>query len=93
MKLNRFCAVLSVCALAVAACGGSSGGDGKAEIKNAVLASVGETITNGLSPERDGFAFPNFGAGASAEQLDGADLLAMFGGSSDVRERPDWKLL
>ena len=77
---------VALCGLLVttAACGGSSGGSDGASVKNAAPATIGQSIQSGLLPERDGFAFPNFGAGVTPEELDGADLVTMFGASPDV---------
>lgn len=81
-RLRRSVA-LGVAVALLAACGGS-GDDASTAVKNAASGAESESIANGLTPERDGFAFPNFGAGVSPEELDGADLVEMFGGSSDV---------
>lgn len=55
----------------VSACGG----------KSAVpLTAVAEDI--GLAPKSNGFSFANFGANASPEVFDAADLVTMFGASS-----------
>lgn len=80
--LRRLVAV-GVAATILAACGGS-GDNSSTAVKNATAGAELESIANGLTPERDGFAFPNFGAGVTPEELDGADLAEMFGGSSDV---------
>ncbi|MBU3703273.1 MAG: hypothetical protein FGM42_02760, partial [Ilumatobacteraceae bacterium] len=84
MRSSRITAVLLSCGLVATACGGGSGSSGSADVKNASLSPTGQAIQSGLIPERDGFAFPNFGAGVSPEELDGADLVEMFGSSADV---------
>ena len=74
----------------LAACGGgggggsaSGGGDSKAA-DITVPASKGENVDIGLAPNPNGFAFANFGAGASPEQFGADDLVAMFGSGPDV---------
>lgn len=64
--------ILSVVVAAlVAACSGS----GSPAVKD---------VTSGLQLAKDTFTFANFGAGATPEQLNEADLVAMFGGSTAV---------
>ena len=65
-----------------AACGGSSSSSSNA-VRNA-LEVAATPVASGLAPQANGFAFPNFGAGATPEQLNADDLVKMFGGSATV---------
>ncbi|MBM3731104.1 MAG: hypothetical protein FJW44_09840 [Actinobacteria bacterium] len=71
----------------LAACGGGGGGGGGGESKAAditVPEAKGVSVDLGLAPNPDGFAFANFGAGASPEVFGAEDLVAMFGSGADV---------
>jgi len=71
----------------LAACGGGGGGGGGGESKAAditVPEAKGVSVDLGLAPNPDGFAFANFGAGASPEVFAAEDLVAMFGSGADV---------
>ena len=71
----------------LAACGGGGGGGGGGESKAAdvtVPEAKGVNVDLGLAPNPDGFAFANFGAGASPEVFGAEDLVAMFGSGADV---------
>lgn len=75
----------------LAACGGGGGGgsatDAGGDNKAAditVPEAKGVNVDNGLAPNPNGFAFANFGAGASPEVFGADDLVAMFGNGADV---------
>jgi hypothetical protein len=88
-KRRVFAATASLALLA--ACGGGGGGggaaDGGGDSKAAditVPEAKGVNVDNGLAPNPNGFAFANFGAGASPEVFGADDLVAMFGSGPDV---------
>lgn len=75
----------------LAACGGGGGGGGSADAGGdskaadiTVPEAKGVNVDNGLAPNPNGFAFANFGAGASPEVFGAEDLVAMFGNGPDV---------
>ena len=77
----RVLAILLVSSVLIAACGGSSSStDGE---RNSVVVAT-TPVASGLEPQANGFAFPNFGAGATPEELNGNDLVTMFGASDTV---------
>jgi hypothetical protein len=77
----RVLAILLASSALIAACGGSSSSsDG---VRNAVVVEA-TPVASGLEPQANGFAFPNFGAGATPEELNGNDLVTMFGASDTV---------
>ncbi len=91
MKSTRRAMFATASLVLLAACGGGGGGGGSAsgggDSKAAditVPASKGENVDIGLAPNPNGFAFANFGAGASPEQFGADDLVAMFGSGPDV---------
>jgi hypothetical protein len=88
-KRRVFAATASLALLA--ACGGGGGGggaaDGGGDNKAAditVPEAKGVNVDLGLAPNPNGFAFANFGAGASPEVFGAEDLVAMFGNGPDV---------
>ena len=90
-KRRVFAATASLALLA--ACGGGGGGGGGAASdgggdSNAADITVpeakGVNVDLGLAPNPNGFAFANFGAGASPEVFGAEDLVAMFGNGPNV---------
>jgi hypothetical protein len=90
-KRRVFAATASLALLA--ACGGGGGGGGGAASdgggdSNAADITVpeakGVNVDLGLAPNPNGFAFANFGAGASPEVFGTEDLVAMFGNGPNV---------
>lgn len=71
--MKRFAQVLAILSLtAIAACGSSGA---KSNLEDLVR----DNVSAGLAPMKNGFAFSNYGASASAEQFDTNDLVTMFG--------------
>ena len=88
-KRRVFAATASLALLA--ACGGGGGGGGSADgggdnkaADITVPEAKGVNVDLGLAPNPNGFAFANFGAGASPEVFGAEDLVAMFGNGPDV---------
>ena len=79
---SRVFIVSIVASCLFAACGGSSSSSSNV-VRNAVEVAA-TPVASGLAPQANGFAFPNFGAGATPEQLNAEDLVKMFGGSATV---------
>ena len=76
MKKRIGCCLTAVVLLA--ACGGGGGAD------VSVPVATGENQASGLTPNPNGFAFPNFGSAATAEVFNEADLVEMFGNTPEV---------
>ena len=78
---SRAVAAVFASSVLLAACGGSSSSSGG--VRNAIEVAA-TPVASGLEPQANGFAFPNFGAGATPEQLNGDDLVKMFGSVATV---------
>ncbi|MEI6743447.1 MAG: hypothetical protein WCL35_06750, partial [bacterium] len=76
MRVNkiRLLGAFIVLGLFMQACGGNS--SSSKDKRNAAVAAA-DAVASGLEPQANGFAFPNFGAGATPEQLNGDDLVKM----------------
>jgi len=92
MRTKRRVLAATASLVLLAACGGGGGGGGSADAGGGdnkaaditVPAAKGVNVDNGLAPNPNGFAFANFGAGASPEVFGAEDLVAMFGNGADV---------
>lgn len=91
MRTKRRVLAVTASITLLAACGGGGGGGGSADAGGdskaadiTVPEAKGVNVDNGLAPNPNGFAFANFGAGASPEVFGADDLVAMFGNGPDV---------
>jgi len=91
MRTKRRVLAATASLVLLAACGGGGGGGGSADAGGdskaadiTVPEAKGVNVDNGLAPNPNGFAFANFGAGASPEVFGAEDLVAMFGNGPDV---------
>jgi len=91
MRTKRRVLATTASLVLLAACGGGGGGGGSADAGGdskaadiTVPEAKGVNVDNGLAPNPNGFAFANFGAGASPEVFGAEDLVAMFGNGPDV---------
>ena len=81
IRSARALSVLVMSCFILQACGGAS--SSSSDIRSAAQVPA-ESVASGLEPQANGFAFPNFGAGATPEELNGNDLVKMFGKSASV---------
>ena len=70
--LRRTSRITAITAVVLAGIVSSCGGGGSVPLS-------AKAIDTGLTPKSNGFAFANFGAGATAEVFNASDLYTMFG--------------